>query len=75
MAVATPCQVCGRCEYGEGCEDIPVADREPLCFYRLHDLEDRLIELPVLLTDDQVDAVIGVVRQWLSIASRKARNA
>lgn len=68
MTVKTPCYLCGMCEYGYGCEDTPVSKLEPLCFYRLMDLEDKLVDLQqesVFISDEQIDAVTDVVQEWL----------
>lgn len=62
MTISTPCQLCGMCEYGYGCEDDKI--KKPLCFYSLMRLEDELVDLD--LSDDQIDAVTDVVRSWLN---------
>jgi hypothetical protein len=67
-AVRTPCRVCGMCEYGYGCEDQDDKDRKPLCFYRLMDLEDALVDLG--LPDAQVDAVTAAVQAWLKASAQ-----
>ena len=59
--VHTPCQLCGMCEYGYGCEGDTL--RKPLCFYRLKELEDALLDLN--LPDGQIDAITDVVQTWL----------
>lgn len=67
MSIRTPCYICGMCEYGYGCESSPTNERKPLCFYRLMDLDDAMVEIQDVwsITDAAIDAVIDVVQKWL----------